>query len=1073
MAVFIFMRPFFLQIFLLFITFLSSSGAQALPGDNNYFILDEGPHRVIFDKQYEDSISILRHKIKSRFLYNLNIRKQPLLEPLTVILLSDRTQITNAGATIIPSSTIIMFPSAVGALNWKSGDLWFDTTFEHELSHIFQLSHSDHFLRRKMKLPIVIFPFYIIHIYPNLLLAPRFAMEGDSILKESSIGKGGRLFSGAARAFVYASINHYKNSPRLFAKYHLKYATDTPHAGKNIYLHGAYIMAMLAEKYSPEIINAFFKIKPTPPYRVIQKIKNAALNKKLGPLFGKYFSFNHYNFFLDDLAKLHFHKWGPEAALQKSSPKKAFLNHFTCPPFNSIDEDVAFLTSDLKSPPKLFLINKKTKKITSKKISLPLGKVFKIDGQFHSRASRKTAPYITRYSLFSKGYLSQKNYESKYIQDIKNGKTLYIDSKNNLTGFKLYLDENFYDKVDSNALFDHRGNIYYFKQKNKIKVLHRNKKPVFSFRGFDAALVEIDKKGAVYFTSSTKYGSSIFKYENGVISRSSSSDTIIQGRLLNRREFLVCEVTAKDYAYKIIPIENIKEKPTLYKYHFKKNKKSKILLTQNSLSKLSSKTGDEPYKKYSPLSEMHYRGAGLSFATLGKASAALAAWTFMDDLGKNSLITSLSGFQYIMLPDESLLNWIFVHSTNLGFVFTHAGYNPIIRLSYGASLNPDMEFDLSSDKKEEQGLYFQDRLSHLANIYLHYLITEKGRWSSYLALHQGAGYSHFLKRRVLKSRIKVPEDDISSSIKNQLSEMLEKKEKKTDPAPLELRSRAFLNVSYAEHFSRNYSPYKSFNLNSFLDYRNLIKNKKRFQKGLKAGGSLHSSFYLGGDFYLYPHAAYQYSFHPYANPVTALIRPGMEFYKALLTTLLPEPSRFHREPYSHSYISENFIRGEFPIFPLWALPGQSLVEGGLGFRKIYYTAHRSRFVAPLMRGRFLAFNILDLDDDKDISKKQDLSVDHLLKEAADPLKVPSYADAKIDEEDLSRKGFKKRYFLELLAGVEFNFHLYPILPIRLGLGAGVTVEFDDLKKLKIKKGGILSSTDSSLKFIQFYLKSKF
>ena len=259
-----------------------------------------------------------------------------------------------------------------------------------------------------------------------------------------------------------------------------------------------------------------------------------------------------------------------------SSPEPVLFKSHVCPPFGRTRDEVFFLTSDFKSVPVLRIFNKKTQKWTEKKSDLPLGKVFKISGVYYARSSQEVEPHTIHYSLFSEGSYSNKKFESKYVQDFQDNKTLYIDPKNNIDGFKLYLDDSLYSRVHSNALFDKNGNIYFFKQNNKIRTLYKNKRLLFSYKGYYGSLLEIDKDGIIYFTGSSLYGSSVYQYKNGQILRSVSSDTVIQAKKINSKEFIVCEITPYGYEYKIIPVKLKSERPVLYKYKFQKSKSLKV-----------------------------------------------------------------------------------------------------------------------------------------------------------------------------------------------------------------------------------------------------------------------------------------------------------------------------------------------------------------------------------------------------------------------------------------------------------------------------------------------------------------
>lgn len=497
-------------------------------------------------------------------------KNRELEKPINIILLSQQSQVSNAFATVQPQFTIAMYPSTMVGRNIHL-PLWFESVFEHELNHIFQLSHSKtpKLIKKIFNLPSFLL-FYFINPYPNIFL-PTFVLEGDAVLKESILAnKGGRLYNGDNRALVYSQIKHYQHQIPKFIKEKLLHLRMTAHSGQEKYLHGGYLMAMLAETYSHNIINSFFTLnKNTPSRKTIKQIKTASVKDKLSQTFAKVFSFQNIYYFLDDLAQAYFNHYIKQASHQKNSLEPALFKSFICPPFNRSGNELFFLTSHYRSVPNLKIFDIKTKKWTNKKKDLPLGKVFKIKGKYYSRSAKTIRPNTIHYSLFSEGIHSLDKFDSKYVEDMTNKNTLYVDTKNTLEGFKLYLNGQFYSYIHSNALLDQKENIYYFKQSGKKRILYKNKKPVFSYKGYYGNIMDIDSKGVVYFTASSPYGSSIYQHKNKTLSRSSSSDTIIQAKKINNTEFFVCEVTPFGYEYKIIPIERIAERPVLYKYRFK------------------------------------------------------------------------------------------------------------------------------------------------------------------------------------------------------------------------------------------------------------------------------------------------------------------------------------------------------------------------------------------------------------------------------------------------------------------------------------------------------------------------
>ena len=211
--------------------------------------------------------------------------------------------------------------------------------------------------------------------------------------------------------------------------------------------------------------------------------------------------------------------------------------------------------------------------------------------------------------------------------------------KNTMDGFKLHLNGQALSRTHSHARFDKNGNVWFFKQNGSRRVLYKNKQPVFSYTGYYGDVLDISADGTIYFTGSSPYGSSVYQYKKGKILRSLSSDTVIQAKPVNNREFIACEVTPFGYEYKIIPKKLQREEPAFYKYKFNRRKPLKTAENSGRISegalfpenlssvaerRISSSEKQKQrkftapqakYKEYSPLKHIRYKGAGFQGIT--------------------------------------------------------------------------------------------------------------------------------------------------------------------------------------------------------------------------------------------------------------------------------------------------------------------------------------------------------------------------------------------------------------------------------------------------------------------------
>ena len=1007
----------------------SFSSAFTLPGDNNYLILEEKQYRIIFDRQYLESIDTINRKIKAHLETMSEFKNRVLDERLTIILISSKTQISNALATVYPSLTISLYPVGVIGLHELSLPIWFEGVFEHELNHIFQMSHSKSpkILRKLFNMPSLLF-FYLYNPYPNIFI-PRFVLEGDSVLKESLFHYGGRLYNGYARALVYSQIRHHRHQINQFMKQNLLSFQLTPHSSKEKYLHGGYFMAMLAETYSHETVNSFFKVDKKNPAKKIQKqIKDAPVKEFLSPLFAEHFSFRNIGLFLQNLTKSYFNRWLKEASMQKSSNEPVLFESAVCPAFSSKGDEIFFLTSDLKSVSMLRIFNKKTKEWTSQKSDLPLDKVFKINDKYYARGWQEVKPHTIHYSLFSEGLHNNKLFDSKYVQDLWNNKTLYIDSKNNLSGFKLYVNDSLYADIHSNALFDKNGNIYFFKQKNKVRTLYKNKQPLFSYAGYYGSILNIDPNGTIYFTGSSPYGSSVYQYKNGKISRSVSSDTVIQAQAINGKEFIVCEVTPYGYEYKIIPKKLSQKKPVLYKYQFKKRKPLQIAENSNRFSESDSlsknplpnqtvtsqketlhsntdrqisgtvrhkkKTAALKYKDYSSLKHIRYKGGNFQGIVGGYINIFGTNFLFSDYL-LHHIITPgyITAFPTYHLEDG--LHLISLSYQNRVYPLEwKSGYQMALTSSSYFSPDTDSSSDTSSLSTEHKGY-----------LRLNYPLFKKGRWFSSI-----------------------------SSLK--LMELLEKSSEHFRTKGL---WRGQINWGYSQSFPYNYAPNKSSVFSVFVDNRyDFDKNAN----GLKSGAIWDSIFHLGSEFYIFPSVSYARSFKPKVNPVQVSLYKSANFKDSDYENL---SASFHSsDPHVTNFEdldSSSFIAGDIygPLFKS-RYKAKSIGATSLGLKKAYNISlgeWKSRFT-PLMRVRWLI-----LEDLFSYDTKSDSS-DNIVTFGDDPLDKDISTKhlqklVELSEKEKEKKTKKAEQYIQWLEwtfGFEFEFMVLNQARLILGSSFG-------------------------------------
>ncbi len=547
------LKPFLFKL-LFFFTFPSFHclGYQLLPpSDTSYFKQKVTDKLELFFSEDYKKHSLLLYQY-TQFL-NKEIGQVFPLSPYyrknSIVFVSPKKQISNAITFIYPSPSIFIYSSPAQIMDFSALFNWSLDSLAHEITHLYQINSqtkTSHWLSYFFH-PISWF------VYPNIY-SHDLILEGNAVLHESIYGSGGRLFSGWARSIVFAQIKSNISLRRLLNKYNDSFS----HLEK--YLHGGYFYSYLLSNYNLKKLNKFFYfhsknilLPPLGTYKI-----NSSFKKSLNTSF--YSALENYKNY-----------YKPQALKQKVSKGKILITSNSFLPLNSDDKNIFFLVTNLKSPPSLVILNKKTQTISLTKKDMPLGKVFLIDGTYYSASTGQTSTTEEKFTLFESGHKPLKKYISQYVMDLSKNKELSLDTKQSLDQMRLLVNNKFYGKTHSSAVLDQKGNIYYFKNKNEKRTLYKNKTPLWSYKGYYGFPVEAHQEG-VYFIAATKYGSSLFLHSKGSTFRLSKSDTIISARKINKTDFLVSEVTSKNYEYKIIKIIRKKEEPYLYKYAFTKKK---------------------------------------------------------------------------------------------------------------------------------------------------------------------------------------------------------------------------------------------------------------------------------------------------------------------------------------------------------------------------------------------------------------------------------------------------------------------------------------------------------------------
>lgn len=539
---------------LIVLVFLSLfANAFTVPGDDEYFIYKNSDTSIIFAEEHKNFIPSLvefnehlNNIIQDTYNWKIDNHAH-------YVLTSSKNQIANAFASVSPHVLSTYYHSGAPMLENFAESNWLLHTWTHELSHMYQLNSKSNLSSLLYKFLGTPPSFYGIMIHPNQL-APRHFTEGNAVLVESLFNSGGRLHSGEIRAEVFSLFlaNKVDTAWLLNNLYEFPFGAEDYHVG-------GYFQMFLAEKYGLEQTNSYFLSQAQKwywPFIINDTYKN-------------HFYKSYYELF-EEFKKQTFKL----ASKQKLVPFEQSLAHSKAPlALNRSQGKVYTLASDLQQKPKLLTYNIKNNSLDSQPTKLSFnsrGKVFNINNKWYTQASG-TIETDDGIQLVQGLYDSSMNLKSdsfgEYVLDIKKDQKLSFDIKASMLEPKLYLNNKFYDVAHSKALFDDNGDIYYFKQQDQLRTLYKNKKPVFSFNGYYSKLADI-MDNTVFFIANTKYGSSLFKYENNKIIRVSEFDNIVDAKLISKNKALVASVHSEGYYLVSLQLSSIQEDlPVVYNYN--------------------------------------------------------------------------------------------------------------------------------------------------------------------------------------------------------------------------------------------------------------------------------------------------------------------------------------------------------------------------------------------------------------------------------------------------------------------------------------------------------------------------
>lgn len=603
---------FFAMMSALILTFSTQSFAQFLVrGDADYLQTETANVQYIFSQENAQNLPELEHYMSYFMQRYTESFAWTLDEHLRLVVASRQNQIANGFATPSPLLQTVHFPSGTELLDQFAEDSFLMALASHETAHLYQLSAKSRLSSMAKgivgNVPFVITPVVPIFIFPNAFL-PRFALEGNAVMNESAIGRGGRLWSGEVRASVIADIRAKQVSPKELLNARLEFPLD------DAYRQGGYFSAFLAEKFGINRANQFFK---THAERDIWPFN---MNKSFRQHFGVSYSrlIHDYLQWMEPLTKSYVPAAG--SVLAKS---------FTRPLLNHSGSEIFFVGNpDGRQANRLFQISKTDGSIKSTPRDLPDGKAFLLDDGFYSVTSSQVNPTEILYGLYTDGLKPKKETLGFLYQDMRGGHTVKVDQAHSYARNRLLKDDQPLDDTASSAILNEQGQAYYFKQVGDERVLYRDRQPLFKFRGYYGIPTEVSGD-EVRFIASTKAGASLFRWSKGQIERLFPFDNIVDAREIGSNKYIAAVVTSEGYEIQTLEAKPANEVPAYYDWKYV----DKVALPKVPEAPAAAQNNLAQATTYSPLTELHYSQANIVWSGAGGQISAL----FTDPLQWNIL----------------------------------------------------------------------------------------------------------------------------------------------------------------------------------------------------------------------------------------------------------------------------------------------------------------------------------------------------------------------------------------------------------------------------------------------------
>ncbi len=606
----------------------ASEFATLFPGESGYKSYNINRNTQLIFHEQDSSAAFKLNSITPKILSNYQHSFGYSLDtPLYITLAATKyQQIMNGFSTQSPFNMTVFYNGGGYNPDYFATLSWLSTLSTHELAHNFQLNaKTNHWSQLNHSLfgnSFIIFPIIPIFIYPNLFL-PSYILEGNSVVNESRFNNGGRLYSGAMRAITFAYLKH----KTLYAADIFNYQDDINFPfGNRSYIISAYFHAYLAERFGIDKLNHFFYYNAQKPYNILSldDTYQKTFHKTYEQLF---FDFNRH--------------YLPIMAKQKELYGQIICQDFSSSSIHKIKKfknKIYFVSQNYSGPQLLHIFDITTQKLTHQPFNdWPAGSPIILQNKLYSMSMQQTNYNHYQIGLFDNHQQLLPQTAGKAIFDQHKNNILYVDLNKSYSQPHLFINKRFISIAHSSAIFDNKGNVYYFKNNGITRTLYKNNTALFSYKGYWGFPID-QLANKLYFIAPTKYGSSIFSYsfKTKQLWRESPADNILDAKMISTHHFIASTVNSRSFAFQLGKTNPTKQSPILYKYKFHQLQKNSVL-TSSPFTRSTN--------QYTAFTNMHFSNIDLQMSySYSDDQAKLytsTAINFSDPLQQNSLSLGL------------------------------------------------------------------------------------------------------------------------------------------------------------------------------------------------------------------------------------------------------------------------------------------------------------------------------------------------------------------------------------------------------------------------------------------------